>query len=93
MGKKEKERKGVNSTKTSKWLFLPLYRSSAFIDFSSSKQEPVCRDLEILYQRNEPSDFKVTFSVIRFLGVPVSAVEAVCIAKAGKTSRQSLFIN
>ena len=24
MGKEEKEKKGVNSTKTSKWLFLPL---------------------------------------------------------------------
>ena len=93
MGKKEKEKKGVNSTKTSKWLFLPLYSLSAFIDFSSSKQKPVCRDFEILYQRNEPSDLKVTFSVIRFLGVPVSAVKSICVAKAGKTSGQSLIID
>ena len=92
MGKKEKERKGVNSTKNKQLVVLPLLSSSAFIDFSGSKQKPVCRHFEILNQRNEPSDLEIAFAVIRFLSVPVSAVKSVCVAKAGKPSGQSLRI-
>lgn len=69
-----------------------LRREVAFVFLARASEQPVCRHVEILYQRNDPSDFKVALYAVVALRVPVAAVDAVTLAIAVHAAWQAFRV-